>query len=615
MAKHATASRTEVSLNLPARLAPWAQVAYNLWWTWDAEAQQLFAGLDPARWEACGHNPVALLRKLPPRTLERLEADRDFVRQVRQVHARLRAYLAEQTWYRRQHSATGRKQVAYFSMEYALHESLPIFAGGLGVLAGDHFKSASDLGLPLVGVGIFWNRGYVRQTLDAAGNQSASYHRRKVENLPLTEVKGPSNRPLRIRIPMGSDTVLARAWHLAVGRVPIYLLDTRLPQNPPRHRSLTDRLYIGTRDERIRQELLLGIGGWRLLQALNLPIAVCHLNEGHAAFCAVERVVQALKQTGGDLDAARRRVAATTVFTTHTPVPEGNEAFAPELAQRYFQRYCARTGLPWKTLLGWGRADPADTREDFGMTPLALRLADRRNGVSKLHGAVSRGMWQAVWPQRSRDRVPIGAVTNGVHLRTWMHPRMAELLDEYLPADWTNRQDQARVWQAVDRIPAARLWELHCALKAELLAFVDKHLQERYHRLGLKPPRKSAARPGLEPDALTIGFARRFATYKRATLIFSDIKRLERLVNHPRRPVQLVFAGKAHPADVEGKALVTQVARHAASPRFKGRVVFVEDYGMDVARHLVAGVDVWLNNPRRPREASGTSGMKPALHG
>ena len=615
MAKRTTVSRTEVTLDLPAPLAPLAQVAYNLWWTWDAEGQQLFADLDPARWEACGHNPVALLRKLPRRRLERLATDRHLVRRVRHVATRLRAYLGERTWYRRQHGKVGHKQVAYFSMEYALHESLPIFAGGLGVLAGDHFKSASDLGLPLVGVGIFWNRGYVRQALDKAGNQVASYDRLKPENLPLTEVRGPANRPLRIKVPMGSDTVLARAWRVDAGRVPIYLLDTNLPQNQPRHRRLTDRLYVGSRDERIRQELLLGIGGWRLLQALSLPIAVCHLNEGHAVFCAVERVAQTMKQVGGDVEVARRRVAAGTVFTTHTPVPEGNEAFAPKLAQRYFERYCARTGLPWETLLAWARVDADDGQENFGMTPLALRLADRRNGVAKLHGEVSRGMWQAVWPKRSRERVPIGSVTNGVHLSTWMHPCMAELLDEYLPTGWSDGQDQARVWQAVNRIPAARLWELHCELKAELLAFVEEHLRARCKRLGLKAPRKTVARPGLELDVLTLGFARRFATYKRAALIFSDLKRLERLVNHAHRPVQLIFAGKAHPADTEGKELVAQVARHASSPRFKGRVVFLEDYSMDVARHMVAGVDVWLNTPRRPREASGTSGMKPALHG
>ena len=616
MPKHMLASRPEASWNLPASLMPLVEVAYNLWWTWDAEAQRLFADLDSARWEVSGRNPVALLRKLPPRRLERLATDRDVLRRVRRVATRLRAYLSERTWYRQQHGTTRRPQVAYFSMEYALHESLPIFAGGLGVLAGDHFKSASDLGLPLVGVGILWNRGYVRQTLDRAGNQVASYHRLKPEYLPLIEVREPAtHRPLRIEVPMGSDTVLARAWWVDVGRVPVYLLDTNLPQNQPRHRRLTDRLYIGTRDERIRQELLLGIGGWRLLQTLNLPITVCHLNEGHAVFCAVERVAQALPQMGGDVEAARRRVAATTVFTTHTPVPEGNEAFAPKLAQRYFEHYCARTGLPWETLLAWARVDAADADEDFGMTPLALRLADRRNGVAKLHGEVSRGMWQAVWPKRTRARVPIGSVTNGVHLRTWMHPRMAELLDEYLAANWSSRQDQARVWQAVDKIPPARLWELHCELKAELLAFVDEHLRKRCERLSLKPPRKTVARPGLEPDVLTLGFARRFATYKRAALIFSDVKRLQRLVNRPHRPVQLVFAGKAHPADTEGQELVAQVARHGASRRFQGRVVFLEDYSMDVARFMVAGVDVWLNNPRRPREASGTSGMKPALHG
>ncbi|MHC4067248.1 MAG: alpha-glucan family phosphorylase, partial [Planctomycetota bacterium] len=606
---HGLKPTTRLLPDLPEALAPLREVACNLWWTWDAHARSVFESIDARRWQGCEHNPVALLRRVPRQRLQQLAADRSFLAQMRRVRRRMGSYIRQRTWFQERYAGQVRGLVAYFSMEFGLHESLPIFAGGLGVLAGDHFKSASDLGLPLIGLGIFWRRGYVRQRIDTTGRQAERYDRLSPADLPLTEVRDRANRPLRIRIPVGRATVLARAWRLNVGRVGILLLDTHLPANAPRHRRLTDGLYLGDRDTRIRQEIVLGIGGWKLLRALKLPVAVCHLNEGHAAFRSVDRVAEVMQSCRCDAEQAARQVAAATVFTTHTPVPEGNETFAPELVAGYFDRYCRRNGIDADTLISWARVDPADADEEFGLTPLALRLSTRRNGVSRLHGQVSRKMWHGIWPKRSLRRVPIGSITNGVHLQTWMHPRMVELLDDYLPGGWLERQDQPRVWRAVEKIPDARLWALHLALKAELLDFVRIRLQSG--RSG-----RQTRRPGvLEPDALTIGFARRFAPYKRATLIFSDPRRLERLVNHRKRPVQLIFAGKAHPADAGGKALVAQVVRHARSQRFKGRVVFLEDYDMEVARRLVAGVDVWLNNPRRPQEASGTSGMKPALHG
>jgi glycogen phosphorylase len=599
----------------PEVMASLHELAGNLWWTWDSAAPRLFESVDPELWVATGHNPVVMLRRLGQRRQQQLAVDRAFIGEVRQARQRMRAYLRGRTWFQRQCGRRARGPIAYFSMEYGLHESLPMFAGGLGVLAGDHFKSASDLGLPLVGVGIFWRQGYTRQWIDAAGRQVDRFDRLRPEDLPVSEVMGPNGRPLRVKIPVGRETVVARAWRLDVGRTCILLLDTNLPENAPRHRSLTDRLYSGDRDTRIRQEIVLGIGGWRLLQLLGWRAAGCHLNEGHAAFCCLERaIVKMLEKDCGYAEACRL-IAPTTVFTVHTPIPEGNEVFAPQLVKEYVGPHARHFGVPVAELLAAGRVDPHDASEPFGMTPLVLRASDHRNGVSRLHGEVSRKMWQALWPGRRTERVPIGSITNGVHVRTWLHPKMGELLDEYLPAGWAERQDQPAVWAAVRRIPAGRLWDLHTRLKTELLDFARARLRAQLHRNGTSPAKVRLAGVNLDPDALTIGFARRFSTYKRATLIFKDLKRLERLVNHPKRPVQIIFAGKAHPADMAGKALVAEVVRQARSARFKGRIAFLEDYDPEIARRMVSGVDVWLNTPQRPREASGTSGMKPTLHG
>lgn len=615
MAKQHAQPQHKTLPNLPAPLLPLGELAYNLWWSWDLQATALFQSVDATLWDACEHNPVQMLRRVGKRRLQTLATDKTFIAAMKRAAKQMRDYLKTKAWFDKQHAKQTKGLVAYFSMEFGLHESLSIYAGGLGILAGDHFKSVSDLGLPLVGVGIFWRQGYSRQKVSKEGKQADKYDSLKPENLPLAEAKTPSGRPLRIRVSIGKDKVVARAWRLEVGRTPIFLLDTNLPENAPRDRKLTDRLYSGDRDMRIRQEVLLGIGGWKLLRALGLPIRVCHLNEGHAAFCSLERVAEIIKDKKCDFAQAGKIVAASTVFTTHTPIPEGNEIFAPKLVERYLAGECKRLGLDFAELLSLGRVDPTDAGEDFGMTPLALRLSNFNNGVSQLHGEVSRGMWKALWPKRSIAKVPIGAITNGVHLRTWLHPTMARLLDMYLPANWDDRQDSAAVWKAAKKIPDAELWATHVTLKRSLLAFVRQQLQDQLRRHGAGERQIAAAGAGLDPNALTIGFARRFATYKRATLVFSDLKRIERLIANTKRPVQIIFAGKAHPADEKGKRLVAEVVKYAKSRRFKGRVIFLEDYNMIVARHMVAGVDVWLNTPERPREASGTSGMKPPLHG
>ena len=601
--------------NLHPKLSPLVDLARNVHWAWDTECQALFAAVDPPSWKRTEHNPVRMLNGLSKKQQDLLLTNAGFIASMRRCEHALRNYLRAKTWFQTKYDRRFKGQIAYFSMEYGLCEALPVYAGGLGVLAGDHLKSASDLGMPLVGVGIFWKQGYARQQINKSGRQVDRFKTLDPEDTPLREITGRSGRPLRIRLRFGADVVAVRGWRLDVGRVPLILLDTDLAQNKPPARRMTRRLYSGDRDTRIRQEILLGVGGWRFLRAMGLPISVCHLNEGHAAFVALERIAEMVKAEGCTFTQARRYVAATNVFTTHTPVPAGNETFEVDLLDKYMGRYAGLMKIDKPAFTDLGRVDAGNDKEPFGMTPLACRTSDRRNGVSALHGAVARRMWKDLWPRKKLEDVPIGSVTNGIHLRTWLHPRMAALLDEYLPRGWEDMQDRPRVWQAAARIPDAELWALHQELKGELIEFVREKVRRRFRRNRASAVRLTQVEHMLSPEALTIGFARRFAPYKRAALVFHDPRRFARILNHRTRPVQIIFAGKAHPADDGGKALVAKVARFADSARFRNRVVFIEDYEMEVARHLVAGVDVWLNNPRKPQEASGTSGMKPTLHG
>ena len=500
-------------------------------------------------------------------------------------------------------------------MEYAVHESLPLYAGGLGVLAGDHLKSASDLGLPFVAVGIYWKRGYGRQRINSAGKQVSGEQLIKPEDTPFSEVRKSGGRPWRLRLAMGSNRVTVRAWRADVGRVPLYLLDTDVPANKPRHRKLTHTLYSGDRDTRIRQEILLGIGGWQLLRALKIPVGACHLNEGHAAFLSLERIAERMKDCGETFAQALRYVRNTSVFTTHTPVPAGNEEFDPALVDHYLSTYQRKLKLDHEAFHNLARVKPDNAKENFGMTPLALRTSRYANGVAKLHGEIARKMWSGIFPNKKTSAVPIGHVTNGIHLQTWLHPAMNELLREHLGENWAENQDKNATWKRATRIPNEALWNLHAQFKSELIEFCRQRIERQLRRDPVRGMKLSNVKNILDPNALTIGFARRFATYKRATLIFSDPARLAKILNDKKTPVQLIFAGKAHPADTEGQAFVAEVVRFSRMPRFRNRVVFLEDYDMNVARHMVAGVDVWLNNPKRPHEASGTSGMKPALHG
>jgi starch phosphorylase len=601
-----------VSPYLPARLEGIRELAYNLIWSWDTDAQDLFRRMDPDLWRSTDHNPVLILGSIQQDRLDALSRDAGFLAHYDRVRSRLAEYIADRTrWYQRSHPQHTDPVIAYFSAEYGLSECLTIYSGGMGVLSGDHLKSASDLGMPLVGVGLLYQQGYLRQRLNNDGWQQELLRDNDFYNLPITLERRPDGQPVTIQVEYPGRLVTAQVWRVQVGRIRLFLLDTNVPANDRIDQDITDQLYGGDRDMRIRQEILLGIGGWRLLHALGIPVAAYHLNEGHAAFLSLERIAEHIKG-GATFRKAVGHVSDTSVFTTHTPVPAGNEEFDPALVDAYLGHYLTRMGVTREIFHDLARVIPGNTGEPFGMTPLALRTSRHCNGVAALHGAVAREMWQPLYPGRKLEAVPIGHVTNGIHLRTWLHPQMGALLDDFLGEGWEERQDDRALWKKIDRIPDAALWELHMALKRELVEACRSMVPAA---TGRASGRAAAKAVRLDAEALTIGFARRFATYKRAHLVFSDPDRLARLLCSSRRPVQIIFAGKAHPADTGGKEIIRKIVRFSRSPKFRGRVVFLEDYEMAVARSLVAGVDVWLNNPQRPREASGTSGMKPAVHG
>jgi starch phosphorylase len=573
-----------------------AAIAHDLAFSWIPEARDLFAAVAPERFESLDHDPTALLAELSEEELERTRTPR-LAERVERVLAALESEESRETWWERRREDE-RFRVAYFSCEFGIDESLPIYSGGLGVLAGDHLKSASELGVPLVGIGLMYRRGYFRQALDEHDRQAERYPDNDPERLPLTAEDVAVE--VELADPHGVQaTVHARVWRAKVGRVALYLLDTDLARNPAWARSITDALYGGDREHRLRQELVLGIGGVRALHALGVEPTVFHLNEGHSAFLQLERLRRLVEEEGLPRDAALRLLRASTVFTTHTPVPAGNEIFDAGLVERHLAPLAARCGFAWEELLALGQLGGEEGR--FGLTPFALRTSGYANGVSQLHGEVSRELWRTLWPDRSAEEVPIGSVTNGVHPRTWLGGELAELLGR---EEDTGAPDLARAYELGDE----ELWTAHRRAKEELLRHAARRLRRRHGT-------DWRTRFAFDPDALTIGFARRFATYKRAGLLFSDPERLGRLLADAERPVQVLLAGKAHPADEGGKDLIARVVEFTRDPRAAGRVVFLEDYEMTLARHLVQGVDVWLNNPRRPLEASGTSGMKSALNG
>ncbi|MGE3191487.1 MAG: alpha-glucan family phosphorylase, partial [Vicinamibacterales bacterium] len=589
-------------------------LALDVWWSWQPEARELFRRLDYALWKTTSHNAVRMMRTIEPARLEAAVADETFVALYDRVIAGLdEARAAKGTWWSGSGPDINGRAVAYFSAEFALHQSLPIYAGGLGVLAGDHCKEASDLGVPLIGVGFMYPQGYFHQRVSNDGWQEEHYERISWTDAPIEPALTPEGKPCITAVPLGDRTVLAAVWRVKVGRVRLYLLDTDLEENAPWDRELSARLYGGDRETRIQQEVILGIGGVRVLRALGIEPAVWHLNEGHAAFVALQRIREHLEQ-GRSFDEALAAVRRTTVFTTHTPVPAGHDAFPFNLVEKHLAGCWGDLGGERQRFLALGEYDNG-TGSLFNMTALALRTAAHVNGVSALHGDVTRAMWQPIWPDTPQADLPITSITNGVHVPTWIDAEVLALLDRHLGPDWMDRHDDQALVDRIAEVPDEALWATRNALRADLFTFVRERLRLRWAGERVSPARIVAAGAMLDPTALTLGYARRFTAYKRPELLFHDPERLARILTAANRPVQIVFAGKAHPADDPAKHHLQRVFKRALDPVFAGRIAFIDDYDLHVAHYLVSGCDVWLNNPRKPLEASGTSGMKASLNG
>jgi starch phosphorylase len=603
-----------VSPTLPDSLRPLKELAYNLWWCWNADATELFYRIDANVWEAVHHNPVALLSRVSHDRLLELAARPEYTSQLERVYQEFRDYIEGPTWYQEHHGPHS-EWIAYFCAEFGIHESFSCYSGGLGVLAGDHLKSASDLGLPLVGVGLLYQEGYFSQYLTQNGWQNERYNEIDFHLLPLTPITQASGAPLTIAVELPDGPCYARLWKMNVGRVPLYLLDTNIPDNTlDVHRDVTDRLYGGVVDDRVRQEIMLGIGGVRALDAIGIEPSVIHINEGHAAFSMLERARMTMERLSLTFDEAWNAVRAGSVFTTHTPVPAGNEIFHHDTMRTFFESYVTSLGISWDHFLELGAPSRTTLEDGFSMTVLGLKGASFRNGVSQLHGHVARTMWHSVWDGFTLDDVPITGITNGVHTATWVAREMAELYDRYLGRAWRLSPEQESAWKNVGAIPDVELWRAHTRRRERLVLGARDHILHK-HAASITEEQAANINACLDPDVLTIGFARRFASYKRADLLMRDMHRLAKIVLNADKPVQIIMAGKAHPRDVEGKELLQRVLHAVREHGLHRRIVFLEDYDMAVARLMVRGCDVWLNTPRRPYEASGTSGMKCVLNG
>jgi starch phosphorylase len=600
---------------LPPALERLRDIAYNLWWSWSPPGEELFARLDGGLWEEVHGNPIELLCRVDQGRLDELAGDDSFTSQLDAAWQTFQRYMQREGWFSRTFPEAAGARIAYFSMEYGIHECLPIYSGGLGVLAGDHLKTASNLGLPLMGVGLAYAEGYFRQVLNADGWQGESYPVNDWRRMPVSPVLDGAGQRLLIRVQYPNVVVIAQLWKVQVGRVPLLLLDANLKENSPADRAITGSLYGGDQEFRVRQEIMLGIGGIHALEAMGFSPTVCHMNEGHSAFLAIERIRRVMGERHVSFAVASEANSAGNVFTTHTPVPAGNDAFDPGLARRYLEPYRAALGISDADLLGLGRINPADQAAPFQMPVLAIHTSDHYNGVSELHGEVARKMWQGLWPDLPTEEIPIESITNGVHTSSWVAHEMGELYTRYLGPRWPERSDDPELWARAQEIPDAELWQVHEHRRHRLVQNARRWLRAAAERRGAGREELDVCSEVLDPQALTIGFARRFATYKRADLLFRDLARVKRLLNDAKKPVQLIFAGKAHPQDRGGKELIRSIILASRDPALRGRVVFIEDYDMRIARALVSGVDVWLNTPRRPLEASGTSGMKAAANG
>jgi starch phosphorylase len=605
-----------VSPTLPEELRTLEELAYNLVWIWDHEIRELFRRLDPDLWEQTGHNPVRMIGTVRQEHLNTLSRDDAFLAQLERAYRRYKDYTtASATWFSKTFPDAKDLQIAYFSAEFGITECLQIYSGGLGMLAGDHLKSSSDLGLPLIGIGLMYQWGYFRQYLNADGWQQERYTENDFFTLPLHLERDAKGNPITISVEFPDRELKAQIWRADVGRIKLYLLDANIPANTQADRGVTGHLYGGDREMRIMQEILLGIGGYRAIKALGLNPSVFHANEGHSAFLTLERCRDLMMTNKVSFEEAREATTSSMVFTTHTPVPAGNDFFTPELMEKYFSRYYKTLGLSQDQFFALGRQEPGNSKEYFCMTVLALRMAGFSNGVSRLHGEVSRKMWQSVWPSIPVEEIPITSITNGVHAPSWVSGDMGGLYDRYLGPGWREDPGHYGTWSRMHHVPDEELWRTHERRRERLVSVVRERLEQYLENRGVPPSEKALAKEVLNPGALTIGFGRRFATYKRATLLFHDPDRLFKILTNKEHPVQIIFAGKAHPLDNPGKELIREVVHYARMPEIRRRMVFLEDYDMVIARYMVQGVDVWLNTPRRPLEASGTSGMKAALNG
>ncbi len=607
-------NRITVNPQLPKRISRLSEVANNLWWSWNTEFLKLFKMIDIETWEKCAKNPVRFLKNVEQSKLEEAAKNLDFLSEYDEIIENFDGYMkSHNTWFKKTYPKDENSLIAYFSAEYGLDETLSIYSGGLGILSGDHVKSASDLGLPFVAVGLLYKNGYFHQRINGYGVQETEYKNIDVYNLPILPVKDENGEDLVIDVRFPRKKIFLKVWKINVGRVTLYLLDSDIPQNTDDYRNVTLKLYGGDREMRIQQEIVLGMGGVRLLKTLGLKPTVYHMNEGHSAFATLELMKDIIAEQGTSFEVAREIITSKTIFTTHTPVPAGNDIFDTELVEKYFKNFWSRLNLNREQFLHLGmKTAEGELEKGFNMGFLALKIAGKKNGVSKLHGAVSRELFGEIWPDIAANESPITYVTNGVHTCSWLAPNIKHLYNKYLIPYWQDSIYEPATWKKIENIPNDKLWKEHNSRKEKLLELVRENITNRFK--GTNIDTKDLV-PSLRSDVLTIGFARRFATYKRATLIFKDLERITKILNDEERPVQLIFAGKAHPADKEGQDLIKYIHEVSMMPQFKGKVFLLEDYNIAVARHLVSGVDVWLNNPRRPMEASGTSGQKASING
>ena len=609
-------NRIMVNSQLPKRICKLAEISNNLWWSWNTEFLKLFKKIDIDLWEKCGKNPVKFLKQVEQEKLEEIAENAEFIKEYNKNVENYEGYInSKNTWFNKNYPNNKNDVIAYFSAEYGLDEILPIYSGGLGMLSGDHLKSSSDLGIPLVAVGLLYKNGYFHQKINRVGGQESEYHNIELQNLPILPVKRETGENLIISVNMPKKKLYLKVWKIQVGRVSLYLLDSDIEENIEEYRGITLRLYGGDQEMRIQQEIVLEIGGVTALRELGINPTVYHMNEGHSSFLVLELIRLIMEEKKVSFNIAKDIVTAKTVFTTHTPVPAGNDIFPNTLVETYFKDFWVPLGISKEEFLELGMKPKEENKTTFNMGILALKIAGKKNGVSKLHGAVSRELFGEVWPEITPNESPITYVTNGIHTCTWLAPTLKQLYNKYLIPYWQDKIHEDETWERINKIPDEELWKEHTLRKERLFKLVKENVTNRLRNNGMPYDQIREITSKLNPNALTIGFARRFATYKRATLIFKDLERMTQILNDETRPVQLIFAGKAHPRDVEGQNLIKRIHEISMMPQFKGKIFLLEGYNMEVSRHLISGVDVWLNNPRRPMEASGTSGEKASVNG